>query len=66
MELWEMVEANMTESAEKQKRNYPGQNLAIPTVGESVLLDDPARGNSIIIRAFNNSSTPSHCVVVHI
>ena len=44
MELWEMVEVNMTESAEKQKRNYPGQNLAIPTVGESVLLDDPARG----------------------
>ena len=44
MDLWEIVEANMTESAERQKRNYPGQNLATPTVGQRVLLDDPARG----------------------
>ena len=44
MELWEIVEANMTESAERQKRNYPGQNLAAPMVGQRVLLDDPARG----------------------
>ena len=34
----------MTESAEKQRRNYPGHNLAILAVGESVPLDDPARG----------------------
>ena len=39
-----MVKANMTESAERQKKNYPGQNIATPMVGQSVLLDDPARG----------------------
>ena len=44
MELWEMVEANMIESAERQKRNYGGQNTAMPVVGQKVLLDDPARG----------------------
>ena len=44
MELWEIMEANMTESAERQKRNYPGQNLAAPMVGQRVLLDDSARG----------------------
>ena len=38
------VEANLTESAERQKRNHPGQNTATPVVGQKVLLDDPARG----------------------
>ena len=42
--LWEMVEANMTEAAERQKKNYPGQNMATYVVGQKVLLDDPARG----------------------
>ena len=39
-----MVEANMIESAERQKRNHGGQNTAMPVVGQKVLLDDPARG----------------------
>ena len=39
-----MVEANMIESAERQKRNYGGQNTAMPVVGQKVFLDDPARG----------------------
>ena len=44
MEMWEMVEANMTEAAERQKKNYPGQNMATYVVGQKVLLDDPAKG----------------------
>ena len=44
MEMWEMVEANMTEAAERQRKNYPGQNMATYVVGQKVLLDDPARG----------------------
>ena len=39
-----MVEANMTESAERQKRNYPGQNPVAPMVGQRVLLDNTIRG----------------------
>ena len=33
----------MTESAERQKRNYPGQNTATPIMRQRVLLDDPNR-----------------------
>ena len=39
-----MVEANMIEYAERQKRNYGGQHTAISMVGQKVLLDDPVRG----------------------
>lgn len=39
-----MMELNTTEAAERQKKNYPGQNTATPVVGQKVLLDDPARG----------------------
>ena len=39
-----MVEANMIESAERQKRSYGGQHTAISVVRQKVLLDDPARG----------------------
>ena len=39
-----MVEANMTESAETQIKNYPGQSAAMPVVGQKLFLNDPARG----------------------
>ena len=39
-----MVVENMIESAERQKRNYGGQHMAIPMVGQKILLDDTARG----------------------
>ena len=42
-EMWEMVEANMTESVEREM-NHPGQNITAPVVGQKVLLDDPSRG----------------------
>ena len=32
MESWEMVEANITECAERQKKNYGGQNTVTPMV----------------------------------
>jgi len=43
-EMYEMVKANLIESAEVQKKNYPGQNQAKFTVGQRVFLDDPTRG----------------------
>ena len=43
-EMREMVEANLTESAETQRKSYRGQNQANFVAGQRVFLDDPTRG----------------------
>ena len=42
--LVKIVEANSTESAEVQKKYYPGQTQAKFVLGQRVFLDDPTRG----------------------
>ena len=64
MEMWEMVEANMTEAAERQKKNYPGQNMAtmwwdkryswMTQLEESWILTGLGLGKSLVSR------DPSH------